>query len=282
MSAFMPTPPAPPPPPPPSPPPSPSPPAPRRRAWLWVALGAVALLLIGVGSGSLFLFVKARDKLGAVVRPGHSVLPRATGPNGAPLAGPSHAATWTGVPCQYLPADRGGGEPRLVGTPAPQATRTGRINASITTNLGAMSVDLLADKAPCTVHSFAHLAQEDYYTDTPCHRLTTEGLWVLQCGDPSGTGTGTPGYQFGEENLPTASPSYPRGSLAMANAGPGTNGAQFFIVYRDSDIPPDYTIFGTVVAGMDLLERIAAAGTDNGSTDSHPKLDVRINEITFP
>jgi hypothetical protein len=221
MSAFMPTPPA--------PPPSPSPPAPRRRAWLWVALGAVALLLIGVGSGSLFLFVKARDKLGAVVRPSHSVLPRATGPNGAPLAGPSHAATWTGVPCQYLPADRGGGEPRLVGTPAPQATRTGRINASITTNLGAMSVDLLADKAPCTVHSFAHLAQEDYYTDTPCHRLTTEGLWVLQCGDP-----------------------------------------------------PDYTIFGTVVAGMDLLERIAAAGTDNGSTDSHPKLDVRINEITFP
>ena len=112
-------------------------------------------------------------------------------------------------------------------------------------------------KAPCTVNSFASLAQQGYFDNTPCHRLTTAPeLGVLQCGDPSGTGTGGPGYRFPNE-YPTnqyrlTDPAlqvpvlYPRGTLAMANAGPGTNGSQFFLVYRDSMLPPTYTVFGTI------------------------------------
>jgi peptidyl-prolyl cis-trans isomerase B (cyclophilin B) len=260
-----------------------------RRKTLSITLALAALLLIAAGGGVLFRYSSGGTRPAdmAVQISAHGASPQAvpptrpTGPNGGILAGPSHAPAPSGVSCDYSPADRGAGEPRLVDPPAPIATVTGHVTANLKTGLGTISMDLLADKAPCTVHSFRHLVDQDYYTDTDCHRLTTAGLWVLQCGDPSGTGTGSPGYQFGEENLPTGTPPYPRGTVAMANAGSGTNGAQFFIVYRDSDIPPDYTVFGTVVSGMDLMDRIAAAGTDNGSTDGRPKLAVHINEVTI-
>jgi peptidyl-prolyl cis-trans isomerase B (cyclophilin B) len=183
------------------------------------------------------------------------------------------------VPCVYASADPGTGDPRLVATPAPRSTLAGRLTATMETNLGPLGLQLYADRAPCTVNSFVHLSRDDFYSDTPCHRLTTDGLWVLQCGHFGGTGTGTPGYQFGEENLPTTLPPYPQGTLAMANAGPGTNGSQFFIVYKDSDIPPDYSVFGVVTSGLDLLDRIAAAGTTNGGPDGAPKLAVQITEI---
>jgi peptidyl-prolyl cis-trans isomerase B (cyclophilin B) len=169
----------------------------------------------------------------------------------------------------------------VVDPPPATPTVSGHVTVNIKTGLGVLTLQLLADRAPCTVNSYVHLAQQDYYTDTECHRLTTDGLFVLQCGDPSGTGTGSPGYQFGDENLPTAGPPYPRGTVAMANAGPDTNGGQFFLVYKKSDIPPDYPVFGTVVSGMDLLDRIAAGGTDNGTVDGHPKLAVHIDEVTI-
>jgi peptidyl-prolyl cis-trans isomerase B (cyclophilin B) len=187
-----------------------------------------------------------------------------------------------GVPCEFRPADPGTGERRPVPTPVPRATETGRVPATITTNLGDVTLELDAAKAPCTVHSFAHLAEHEFYDGTDCHRLTTAGIWVLQCGDPSGTGTGSPGYALDDENLPaSAMPPYPRGTLAMANAGPGTGGSQFFLVYRDSDIPPNYTVFGTVTGGLELLDRVAAAGTDNGGTDGRPMLEVQIEEVTI-
>jgi peptidyl-prolyl cis-trans isomerase B (cyclophilin B) len=266
----------------------------RRRRWLLPVAGGIAALLILSGAGTVLLYLRANDKVdttagpvvsvaastaqttaGAQPTPGNGTSrgPAAAGPTGAaPPAG-------TGVPCAYSPADRGGGGPRLVATPAPRATLKGKPTATLETNLGAIGIQLYADRAPCTVNSFVHLSRDDFYSDTPCHRLTTEGLWVLQCGDPGGTGTGTPGYQFGEENLPTTLPPYPRGTLAMANAGPGTNGSQFFIVYKDSDIPPDYSVFGQVTSGLDLLDRIAAAGTTTGGADGAPKLAVRITEI---
>ena len=115
----------------------------------------------------------------------------------------------------------------------------------MTTNQGNIGLQLDNAKSPCTVNSFASLAQQGYFNDTPCHRLTTsEGLSVLQCGDPTGQGSGGPGYEFANE-YPTnqfqpddpqlQNPvMYPRGTLAMANAGPGTNGSQFFLVYKDS------------------------------------------------
>lgn len=187
-----------------------------------------------------------------------------------------------GVPCEFRPADPGTGERRTVSTPAPRATATGTVPATITTNLGDVTLELDAAKAPCTVHSFVHLAEQEFFDGTDCHRLTTAGIWVLQCGDPSGTGTGSPGYALDDENLPaSAMPPYPRGTLAMANAGPGTGGSQFFLVYRDSDIPPNYTVFGTVTGGLELLDKVAAAGTDNGTTDGRPMLEVQIEEVTI-
>ncbi|HEY1095081.1 MAG TPA: peptidylprolyl isomerase [Glycomyces sp.] len=168
--------------------------------------------------------------------------------------------------CMYTSAD---------GTsPTPDATEpaAGTQEMTIVTNLGAITADIDTAGAPCTAGSFTHLAQEGYFDDQQCHRLVTEGIWVLQCGDPdaraaieAGTpemaGQGSPGYSYGEENLPVeAAGNYPAGTIAMANAGPGTTGSQFFIVYKDTQLPADYTILGQVTAGLDIVEQVAAAG----------------------
>src|SRR5205085_1699124 len=115
-------------------------------------------------------------------------------------------------------------------TPAPSAAST----AILTTNRGVITLRLDATAAPCTVNSFTFLASKHYFDSTSCHRLTTAGIFVLQCGDPTGTGAGGPGYRFADENLRGA--TYPAGTVAMANAGPGTNGSQFFLVYADTTL----------------------------------------------
>ena len=136
--------------------------------------------------------------------------------------------------------------------------------ASIMTNCGVITVELDGAKAPQTVASFIGLAESGYWADSPCHRLTTpaQGISVLQCGDPTGTGQGTPGYGFGVENAP-ANFSYPAGTLAMARTSdPKSNGGQFFIVYKQTVLndPTGYTIFGKITKGLDIVERVAAAG----------------------
>ncbi|HEX3779357.1 MAG TPA: peptidylprolyl isomerase [Pseudonocardiaceae bacterium] len=145
---------------------------------------------------------------------------------------------------------------------------------TIFTTQGAITFKALTDKAPCTTNSFRFLAQRGYYDNTHCHRLTTQGIYVLQCGDPTGTGSGGPGYQFPDENL--AGATYPAGTVAMANAGPNTNGSQFFFTWKNTTLSPAYTPFGTVVSGMNVLARIAAAGEDdqNGAGDGYPNLYV--------
>ncbi|MCO7219566.1 peptidylprolyl isomerase [Klenkia sp. PcliD-1-E] len=132
----------------------------------------------------------------------------------------------------------------------------------------------------CAAESFTSLASQGYFDGTPCHRLTTsEGLQVLQCGDPSGTGTGGPGYTF-----PTAtsgSETYSRGVLAMANSGQGTDGSQFFLVYGDSQLPPSYTVFGSIGdAGLGVLDTVAAGGVADGSQDGAPATPVTITGVT--
>ena len=201
-------------------------------------------------------------------------------------AGPASATTSptsTTGPCQYTATPD---EPavRPVGLP-PDPTPTpasGTVTVTLFTNLGLIPLTLDRAQAPCTVQSFLHLKRRWFYNFTICHRLTAyPTLKVLQCGDPSGTGSGGPGYRYKDElptNLPPA-PSdptgerkiYARGTLAMANAGPDTNGSQFFIVYGDSALRPNYTIFGRVrPLGLGTVDRIAAGGVAPTPEDPAP------------
>jgi peptidyl-prolyl cis-trans isomerase B (cyclophilin B) len=163
--------------------------------------------------------------------------------------------------------------------PAEPVQKAGTQKATLNTNRGPITLELLNSKAPCTVNSFTFLAAQKYFDNTSCHRVTQGGLAVVQCGDPTGSGTGGPGYQFGEENLSGA--TYPKGTLAMARtATPGTNGSQFFLVYADSQLDPDYTPFGTVTGGMDILTAVGKAGPKS-DTDTNPKLPLEIKSVTI-
>lgn len=136
--------------------------------------------------------------------------------------------------------------------------------------------------APKTVASMAFLAEQGFFDGTACHRVTTEGIYVLQCGDPRGNGSGGPGYAIPDENLPAqAGVNYPAGTVAMANAGPGTGGSQFFVVYKDTTLPPNYTVWGTVESGLDIVERIAGAGVAGGGADGRPAQPVVIDRAAI-
>jgi peptidyl-prolyl cis-trans isomerase B (cyclophilin B) len=175
--------------------------------------------------------------------------------------------------CAYRPggtAAKPAGLPSTSG-PTKPATRTLRL----TLNGKVVTIALLASKAPCTVNSFVHLTTVKFFNSTPCHRLTTGTLAVLQCGDPTGSGNGGPGYQFNDENLVGA--TYTAGTVAMANAGPNTNGSQFFLVYANSQLGPQYTPFGKVIAGMNVLTAIGRAGVKGGGSDGAPAVPVTIH-----
>jgi peptidyl-prolyl cis-trans isomerase B (cyclophilin B) len=157
------------------------------------------------------------------------------------------------------------------------------------TSAGQISFEMDASKTPNTVNSFKSLADKNFFDNTKCHRLTTEGIFVLQCGDPEGTGMGGPGYTIPDENLDAlGKPNeqgqvvYPAGTVAMANTGqPGSGGSQFFLVYKDSPLAPSYTPFGKIdAAGLKVLEDIAKAGTADGGKDGAPKNGVTIQQGT--
>ncbi len=131
-----------------------------------------------------------------------------------------------------------------------------RYNATIETTAGAMKAELFADEAPATVNNFVFLAREGFYDGVIFHRVING--FMIQGGDPTGTGRGGPGYRFADE--PVRRP-YGRGTLAMANAGPNTNGSQFFVMHADYPLPPNYTIFGQLTSGEDVLDSIATART---------------------
>jgi peptidyl-prolyl cis-trans isomerase B (cyclophilin B) len=168
---------------------------------------------------------------------------------------------------------------------------------TISTNAGDIPVELEPDQAPCAVNSFVSLADQGYFDKTTCHRLTTEGYYVLQCGDPTGTGSGGPGYTFPDElvdNDPRLQPcgtqlgqaycTYNTGTVAMANSGPDTNGSQFFLVYGNSKFSPSYTVLGHMdAAGLKVVKEIAAAGvgeqTGANPGDGTPKEPVKITTV---
>jgi peptidyl-prolyl cis-trans isomerase B (cyclophilin B) len=168
--------------------------------------------------------------------------------------------------------------------PPPKALAQGaRWSADVRTSAGRIQLELYGDAAPQTVSSFLFLSKEKFYDDTRCHRVTTQGIYVLQCGDPTGQGTGGPGYQYGIENAPKDG-TFPAGTLAMARSSdPGSNGSQFFMVYRKTTLPTEgggYSVFGKVTRGLDVLQKVAAVGTANGTGDGAPKQPVTITRIT--
>ncbi|HKR50215.1 MAG TPA: peptidylprolyl isomerase [Pseudonocardiaceae bacterium] len=172
------------------------------------------------------------------------------------------------VDCQYQATQQTPARP----VNAPQAgptTTKGTVSATMQTSAGPIGLTLDRALAPCTVHSFINLAEQGFYSNTPCHRLVTGGsLQVLQCGDPTGSGSGGPGYAVADEVFPEL--TYPRGYVAMANAGPNTGGSQFFLIYGDSQLPPDYTVFATISPdGIAVVEQIAKVGSD-GSLEPSP------------
>lgn len=158
----------------------------------------------------------------------------------------------------------------------------GTVPATVSTSAGTIDLTLNRALAPCTVNSFTHLVEQGYFAGTSCHRLTTDpGLQVLQCGDPTGQGTGGPGYSFADETFEGL--SYGRGLLAMANAGPDTNGSQFFMIYGDAQLPPNYTVFGSIgPEGLKTLDAVAKAGVADGSGDGAPATPVEIREAALP
>jgi peptidyl-prolyl cis-trans isomerase B (cyclophilin B) len=156
---------------------------------------------------------------------------------------------------------------------------------TISTDVGEIGIELDGAAAPQAVASFVSLAQQGYFEGTPCHRLVTGGIKVLQCGDPTGTGSGGPGYSFGPvENAP-ADNLYPAGSIAMARVGndPNSMGSQFFLVYEDSTIPADsaggYTVMGRVTSGLDVITAVADAGVQGGGSDGPPVTGVTIQGV---
>jgi peptidyl-prolyl cis-trans isomerase B (cyclophilin B) len=263
----------------------------RRRILTIAALAGVVIVVAGLAVWTVF-FKKSPHTTPTASSTTSSVAP--TQNTAAPQAGvlpPFKPPAGLGAKCQY-PASPQPAAKTVKGAPRTDPIDTkppnDKVPLSLTTNQGPIGAMLNNAQAPCTVNSFAFLAQQGYFNDTHCHRLTTgPGLFVLQCGDPKGDGTGGPGYQFADEypsnQYPPDDPArsqaivYPRGTLAMANAGAGTNGSQFFIVYKDSQLPPNYTVFGQVDAkDMGVLDKIAAAGTADGSPDGKPKTDVVI------
>ncbi|MDR3070750.1 MAG: peptidylprolyl isomerase [Propionibacteriaceae bacterium] len=205
--------------------------------------------------------------------------PVSSGTSGAPQGGQT---TEPGAAvCSYQPT---GNAAKEVSPPDPnEAAREGQTEVTLNLNDQPIVLTLDSDAAPCTVNSFISLASQGYYNDTKCHRLADSStLYVLQCGDPTGTGGGTPGYKFADEL--DGITGYPAGTLAMANAGPNTNGSQFFIVYEDSVLQPAFTVFGHLdAAGLEVVRNIAVGGSDGAYPDGTgaPLIDAVINNITL-
>jgi peptidyl-prolyl cis-trans isomerase B (cyclophilin B) len=247
----------------------------------WTIAGLAAVIVLGIIAGAVFLFNDEKSPSSAAASSSHtpaaSTTPTASATpsvssSAAAVTEPAHHCTYTSSP----PASR------KVGMPSTSPNYKATYQATIHTNRGNIVINLLNSKATCTVNSFVYLASKSFFSNTHCHRLTTKGIFVLQCGDPTGTGEGGPGYKFSDENLSGA--KYTAGTLAMANSGPNTNGSQFFLVYKNSlSLPASYTPFGTIVRGLNIIQKVAKAGSDNsnGSGDGHPKEKVEIESVTI-
>ena len=190
----------------------------------------------------------------------------------APAGGSTAACTYTAT---------GEGARKVDLPPVAGVATTGTTTVTLKLNDKPLGLTLDQERTPCTTNSFVSLAKQGYFDGTSCHRLADSGIFVLQCGDPTGTGTGGPSYQFADEL--SGEETYPAGTLAMANAGPGTNGSQFFIVFADTTLAPNYSVFGALdAAGLKTALAIAAGGQDGswGDGTGKPKLPAVITSAT--
>jgi peptidyl-prolyl cis-trans isomerase B (cyclophilin B) len=261
-----------------------------RKRWL---IGFSAVVVAGLIAALLVVFLPdggaKKPSASASKSPSASASASASATtSAATVAEPAHHCTYT----KATPVSK------QVGLPPTAPDYTASYQATINTNLGPITLNLLNDKATCTVNSFVHLAQTGFFNNTQCHRLLTSGIYVLQCGDAYATstakldcsvtstvGTGTPGYDFASENLTNA--KYPAGTVAMANGGTATsNGSQFFIVFKDSSsgLGTSYTPFATVSSGLDIVQNVAKDGyscTYPQAGGGVPKKKVIIDSVTI-
>jgi peptidyl-prolyl cis-trans isomerase B (cyclophilin B) len=226
-------------------------PAPARRATATIVVGVVVLVS---GCGQLPNPLPAAD-------------PPASSVAQSPAPSASRIGSDQGDICEY---SLSGDAARPV-TPPPtnRVPTSGTISYVLAMTNGKVTITLDRTKAPCTVNSFVSLADQGYFDNTRCHRLADSGIFVLQCGDPTSTGSGGPGYEFADETDGTE--SYTEGVVAMANGGPGTNGSQFFLVWADStnlDQTPNFTIFGKMnKPSRDVVASMAGEGQDGSNAD---------------
>ena len=234
----------------------------RRRQQV---IGVVVALSVVVAGVAWFLW-SGRTDSNVVASPGASATPSPSGSgakNCVKAATPTtKTQTWATAPTNKLVAKAS-------------------YFITLDTNCGKVEIQADAVAAPKTTNSMIFLANQNFYTASDCFRLTTEGLYVLQCGSPTNNGQGGPGYTVPDENLPKAGDAnYPAGTVAMANAGAGTAGSQFFLVYKDTTLPPNYTIWGKVISGLDVLNSVAAQGVQGGGADGKPVQPLVITKAT--
>jgi peptidyl-prolyl cis-trans isomerase B (cyclophilin B) len=197
----------------------------------------------------------------------------------------ARAAKKTTGPCKYAEdaSKLTAGNLFDVGLPPdPKPTPTGTYVATFNTNQGVISVTLDGKSAPCNVQSIRYLISKKFYDGTPCPRSVNSGIFVVQCGDPSGTTSGGPTYTTKDENLTKA--SYTEGALAMANSGANTNGSQFFFITKDSNgaLGKNYTVIGHVTGGLAILQKVATGGDDgsNQSGGGKPNVPLYFKTVT--
>jgi peptidyl-prolyl cis-trans isomerase B (cyclophilin B) len=250
----------------------------RRRLQRTAGIGAGAVLVVAVIVGAFVLFTGGDD---AAKTPAAAAT---TAASATPAATPSATATGAAAAgsCPKPTVKAPTTPKKFSAAPSAKAAGGKTWTMTVNTTCGALTIALDGAKAPQAVSAMLTLAKSGFFDGSPCHRLTTAGIYVLQCGDPTGTGTGGPGFEYGPvENAPKDN-VYKAGTVAMARQSNNgkSMGSQFFLVYQNSTIPADsaggYTVLGDITKGLDVVKKVAAGGVNGGQTDGAPARAVSI------
>lgn len=253
-------------------------------------LGVVAaslVVILALVGGIYFLSTREGDDENVQAEDSSAAETSQETPQAQPIADKRAKALPDTVTCKY--EDNGQDSNGAKKPNGKDISTKGTVTVSFETSQGPIEMEMDRAKAPCATNAISELAKSGYYDDTACHRMTSGALNVLQCGDPTGSGSGGPGFSFADE-YPTDEVDekdaqnpviYPRGSVAMANSGPDTNGSQFFLNYDDSELAPSFTYFATISdEGMKTMDEISKAGVEGGQPDGKPAEEVKIKKAT--